>query len=89
MHACVCLGMRGLERPGDLVHSVSPSRFNTAFHLGFPKSSKVQTSSHSLSPFTKERADCLCILQGPSWKGLGGQLVHRRLSKEANCSSVG
>lgn len=84
MHVCAwaCRGQRGPETsysqwvPLDSTHSStgvsqeqhSPNVFILALHL--PRS------------FTKEQADCLCILQGHNWKGLGGQPVHPPLLRD-------
>lgn len=81
MHARVCLGVQEHRRreAGGGRQSVGRSRFHAKFHLGFPKSSKVQMSSYLLaaSPAHSPKNELIvCVLQGPSCKGLGGQLVH-------------
>lgn len=86
MRARVCSGTQGQEgrEAGDLRQSVGPSRFQAKFHLGFPKSGRVEMSSYSLaaSPSHSPKNELIVyILQTPSCKGLGGQLVHRLPSR--------
>lgn len=79
LHARVCLGMRE-GRPGGLRQSVGPSGFQAKFHQGFPKSGEeVRMSSFSLaaSPAQSLKNEpIVCMPQGPSCKGPGGQLAH-------------
>lgn len=78
MRVRVRLGMQE-GSTGGLRRSVGPSRFHARFHLGFPQSSEVGMSSHSLaaSPaHSPKNEPIVCSLRGPSCKGPGGQWVH-------------
>ena len=82
MRARVCSGTQGQEgREARRPQAVCGSpRFQAKFHLGFPKSGRVEMSSYSLaaSPAHSPKNELIVhILQTPSCKGLGGQLVHR------------